>query len=475
MRNAMLLAMLALAALTPIAAAQASFITESSVLNDWLPIIFIAVTLSVTITAAYYLAGVILNSNRIKSNALNELAQAIGTAIVTVLIVCILAFAGSGTFSLVSLLSPSSMSTVCGQLASSSITMLNSNAAVSGVPTPTNTICGQISAISGGGASATQRLDYGLFATYVVLANVTNQAADNLNSMYIFEGWIGYLSQFTSHSGICTPVDCAIPGAPTEIDVEFSFKPLAGYGALSSITAPIEAEAGLTFYLMFVQLLVITLFLLAWPYFLAVGIVLRSTFFTRRIGGLLMAIGLTIVLLYPIMYLIEYSAFTSTSLTPIGGNVIPMMPLYEKLASGNTIVYGSNGINFFILPNARAVIDQYSCMPPVDPLTGQPNILLGEGLFAGSYLIPGVGLGTALINSVVGLVGKLPVTPLDLGGCSPDKAIDATLALTNMYGVVFVTGVVLPLLNVLIALATMTSISKLFGGDADILGLSKLI
>jgi hypothetical protein len=107
-----------------------------------------------------------------------------------------------------------------------------------------------------------------------------------------------------------------------------------------------QLEAVLTFYVMLMQLLVITFFLFAWPYILAAGIILRSSFFTRRTGGLLMAISLVAVLIYPILYGMEYGANRITVIaTPI---------ITTTLANGGTIALGSSETDSATLSGATS-------------------------------------------------------------------------------------------------------------------------
>jgi hypothetical protein len=126
-------------------------------------------------------------------------------------------------------------------------------------------------------------------------------------------------------------------------------------------------------------------------------------------------------------------------------------------------------INFFVLPDASRVLSYYHCMP-----NGPGGLVGSEAAFAAFYLIPGVGAVTGVLGV---LTGSVPATPLDwpLNGCTPTRAIDAALAVTNLYGITFAAGVLFPIINILVALAAMTGLSTLFGGDTDILGLSKLI
>jgi hypothetical protein len=489
MRKAALIAMAAvlLGIAVPCAAgAGAGFITGnySSIFQEWEPIVLIAVILSISIAAAYYMAGVLLDNKKIKANAIGEIGQAIGAAIIMIAVVAAIAVFGSGELSYVSVISPSSMGNLCAQLGTSRVTLLNSGGAINGNAVLTNMVCSQIVDIETGTANdPTSSVDYGLLANYVIIANVTRQDADNLNSLYIFENWVGFLSHFVETSQLCTPT-CLWTGKDAlSAMISLNSSPLAGYDKISDFTQPLEFQANLTFYVLFMQLLMIALFLFAWPYLIAAGLVLRTTFITRRAGGLLIAIGVTVVLLYPLMGILEYNAFNGANPSPIGINGLQLgtgalsaMALNELLPNGQMTVYGSNGINFFVLPNAGEVINANYCMPPAD------NVLLGEMAFAAPYLVPGYGLGTAIFNSAIGLVGALPYvyvpSPNPIGsaeGCGPTNALNTMMEVINLYGVAFVSGILFPFINILVALAAVISLSKLFGGDTDLIGLGKLI
>ncbi len=583
------------------AAAAQGFITPYSGFEEWLPVVFIGIVLGFLIVSVHYILGTALQNKKVTSSAVGELAQVIGAAVVAVIVIGILYFVGTSEFSFVSLISPSSVSLLCTQFSSSSVNFLSG--------APTNTICDSASSVLSGTGGITDSLDYGLFSSYAIVANITNQAANNLNSMYIFEGWIGFLSKFTSITEICEPAqDCWLPYAPRAFGLNISYSPLAGYASLSTVTAPLEAEASLTFYLLFMQMFVILMLLYAWPYLLAAGLIMKATFFTRRLGGLLMAMALSAVLILPLMYVLEYTAFSNLSLGPIGATNLPNAPVYESLPNGNVIIYGSNSIagyvpsylvpsasclsytvvgtsveqsrepsyvyesdcgnpdtastscayitysnpsvtplcpqvtasalpttqtcasgetgctfsgyvpysqapnagctsseyayettcgnaatatgrcsatpsntmlctsplssnvNFFVLPNIGDALSYYSCLPN--------NLLASEVAFSLYYLVPGFGLVTGIISGATGFFAQLPITPLNIAGvgsCVPAKAIQSVLMLANVYGIIFVDGVLLPLLNILIALSAVSGFAVLFGGDTDILGLSRLI
>ena len=198
--KAMLFFIAVAASATIAAAAAPSYISNYSVFQSWLPIVFIAVLFGIAISAVYYVIGAFLNNNKIKSNAIGELGQTIGTAVIAIIIIGVFALVGTGQLSLVPLLSPNSISTgVCSQLASSSLAMLNSHGSsqpagdsntANAIPTTTNAVCSGIASLANGqtGADLTPSIDYGLFYSYAILANVTDQAANNLNAFYVFTG-----------------------------------------------------------------------------------------------------------------------------------------------------------------------------------------------------------------------------------------------------------------------------------------------
>ncbi len=526
-------------------AALPNYISSYSAFQSWFPIILIGLVLGILIVAVYYMAGVLLNNPRVKARAVGEFGQVIGTGIIVVAILAVFALVGTGQLSISSLLAPSSISTVCGQLSNQQIngqpnpyapklSMLNANSFYksAGVvtPTPTNAICSAVDALASGtsGADPTPVIDYGLFSSYVILANLTNQVSFNLDAFYVFSGWIGFLSSFTAITTVCSPITCLIPGVPGT-GVSFSYAPLAGYSSITRIMEPAQYESVLTFYILLLQLLYVTLLLFAWPYFLAAGILLQTTFFTRKIGGLLIALSIAGVLIAPIIYAMEYTAFSGQTLSVIGANNLPTMPLYEQPLVGNAIVYGelsgsgyvggpltpapgcsaaqpyiweqvcgfsgtdvppclstitggycpppaitkpTSDWNVFVLPHADQVIRYFNCMPT--------DLVTNEAEFSAFYLIPGY---SAIIGGVGALVGTVPGTPLLLqpgqplyfNGCSPNNAINAALALTNLYGIIFVAGVMLPLINVILALGAALGLWVLLGGDKDIVGISKLV
>ncbi|MEM0149810.1 MAG: hypothetical protein QXW10_02865 [Candidatus Micrarchaeaceae archaeon] len=439
--------------------------TSFSAFNNWLPVITVALLLSVMIVGIYYMLGVILNNPSVKSRAISELGQVIGTAIIMLIILAALGLFGT-SFSLTSLVSPQIMNSICftgpNSLAGSPLALTNS-----GLPYATNAICNLAVSAGSSNPSFTTQLDYGLAASYVLLANLTNQSAVNLNSLYVFSGYVGSLSTLTSTTTFCfgpegNGVLCMLPiplsqGAVSALDtVTFSYKPLAGFSVLRIVLKPLETEANLIFESFVLQLLSISFFLYAWPFLLAAGIILRASFFTRRVGGLLIAMSLAATIFFPFVMLLEYSSLSNISaISPIGANSIPTLsiPGYK--------------LNYYVFPNIKNIASANSCYPYDNSLS------LGEIGAAAPYLVPFLGLGFGVAYALLGFVSYIP--SIYWVGCTPSNALNTVLTFVNAYGVMSVAGFILPLINILLSFSILVGISASLGGDTNLLGIGRLV
>ena len=500
------------ATICPPGTSNVLFISCYSQFLNWLPIVIVAVFLGFSIVAIYWMIGVLLANRNIQQGARTEFVQMIGTLIFLVIIIFVL-----NTFGTISqsLLNPTTTQTLCTQLQSSELNIVNSQYVDSkGTPSPANTICSQLVDNVGTGG-ATTNIDYGLASSFVIIANLTNQTASNLNATYMFESYAGFLASFVAETGVCLPGEtCEVPVLPRATDVTFFYAPLLGYQMLRSFTVPLEIEADLVFYLTVLQLVSIIIMLYIWPYVLAAGIVLRSTFFTRRLGGLMMAIALGFVILYPIIVTFEYYMLSTPSSTlpynaigvntAPGANALPARQIWERplgsWSNPSSLIPSQYSLNFYVLPNVRQVINYYWCLP--GPGGAQGGTLSSqEFAFAAYYIIPLTNVISALsavggafqssipelpsqstgytANYLAGTPGyggtpDPPPAPFYFG-CFPDNALQTVMALIDMYGIMSVEGFIIPLFNVLITLSGIYGLSFLFGGETSIPGLSRLV
>ncbi|MCL5419800.1 MAG: hypothetical protein M1354_02880 [Candidatus Marsarchaeota archaeon] len=305
------LGVLGAAPASPLKAGQLE--TPVSGFTSWLPVIILAIMLSMALVSAYYMIGVILDNVKVKGQAKGEFYQAIGTMVLVIIILFIFGIFGTSLTSTSSLAaSPASINTICNQLKNSPFQFTSSTYASGRVDSPTNLVCKIIAQDAGyknGIPTETANLDYGLAATYVIAANETNQTLNNLNALYFFEGESGYLRAFTSVTVFCVPAMCAIPVYPDRIMwFSYTYMPFEGYQLQRAFLPPVETMATLTFYLFLLQMTIILLLLYAWPAVLAAGIVLRTFSITRRAGGFMIALVIVVLIIYPIVVLFEYTS-----------------------------------------------------------------------------------------------------------------------------------------------------------------------
>ncbi len=524
------------------AASSTSITAPYSAFTNWFPVLLIASLLAVLLAGVYYMIGYFLNNARIKSSAISEVEQAAGSIFLVVIIVAVLYLVvTSASISFSGLLGShtSDFSKICNTyLKNNMVWMISSTQhdPATGLPYPTTAICQNLIGSNGPKASADQittNIDYGLASTYVVIANMTNQSIFELNSIYNLESIIFFLRNLNPYIGVCFPVECIAPIIPRAESLQLSYKPFNGYVLHRTIMPTIATQAILSNYMMTLELVIILMLLLFWPYLLGAGIVLRTIPFTRRAGGLIIAATIVGVLILPTIFLIEYSALNNLVAQPaIGSSQIQGMALcgfgpvqgsnnadvLYCYTSANTLqtsyiyknlqpqgwpatmnactsvptseakpfdspppCYVKKNLSLYAFPNAKDIITFYSCYPSSGTiLPTEAEILLSTLVSSATIAVQGV---LSLFASNFALGSNNLVSPFfsPTGGQScisqmnPHNLVATLTSLTNMYGIISVAGFILPILNLLICLSAMTGISSIIGGETTIIGLSRFI
>jgi len=206
-----------------------------------------------------------------------------------------------------------------------------------------------------------------------------------------------------------------------------------------------------------------------WPYLIFFGLILRSVFFTRKIGGLLIATAIGIIVFMPTVYAIEYLTLANSPSyynTAYGYNTATSIELATQNAQGSP-VQEPYVLNFFALPNLTEALDTYNCLPP------SGNLLAGEFEDIGTLAIPFYTIGAGIISAVqTGSV--VPNFPLP-ANCAPNDVMPSMYMLFQAYGIMGITAYFLPLINLLITLSAILGLSSLFGGDTELAGLARLV
>ncbi|MDE1868396.1 MAG: hypothetical protein KGH60_00285 [Candidatus Micrarchaeota archaeon] len=477
-----------------------------------------ALLLSGAIVAVWYFVGVLLQNNGIKASARSEFYQLIGTVVMVIVIVGVLTSFSAAFYSSLSssdLLSSASVSGLCYQLAQNSQLQLLSSGQGSLLSQSQGT--GQQSCSNsaiypfeqqsqatlpqgqyGGICSLvdlqctkptlTQQLDYPLASTGVIIANLTNQTATNLNQSFVVDAFLGFLQNLRPYTEICVGLPppspqclAPIPAPPRQFDLIMNFTPDAGYKLLTDnmnsfsalITSELESFVA--------QLVTVSIFLYMWPYILFIGIVLRSNFLTRKLGGLLMAIAIGLIMFFPAVYSIEYltlgHGLPSGPNTSFGFNTVTALP--SNALPSNTVDYT---MNFFVQPNVKNIAMHNLCWPETVSTDSKGNpVPVSESVFSAEFsdiaylLIPFSSI-VATVTSFSGTTVPSSVPNIGLpANCQPQSALHTFYAILDSYGIIGITAFWLPVLNLFMTITAILGLSGLLGGDTSLGGLERLI
>ncbi len=504
--------------------------TYTSVEAELLPLVFIALLLDAAIIGAWYLFGSLLGNGRVKEGAKNEFVQLLGTAILAAIIVGFMATVGgtiTGAFNSVPSLSTATVSSLCANI------MGKTQLSVLGAATSSNTfsflggayaqplqagqqppavfpgICSYVQHTD----TLDQQIDYPLAATSVIIANLTNQTANNLNDAFVLNAYLNYLGALHATMALCLQAQvnefgpCIIPlqapANPAALMIEGSYQPYAGMTLPADTVGTVGTLLGTALEMFLAQLSIVSMFLYLWPFLLFIGLVLRATPFTRKIGGLFISVALAVVLIYPSVFALEYMTNgIGNGVSNVAGSTNAALDQLGLTQQSIGEVYGFNGIltsnmlaidyshisspntppqtktytaNFFVQPSVRLIAEDYQCWP-TDP-AGNTDMTLAIAADTGSLLIPyssAVRLLLPLIQGGSSLMGSAPHLLIPYSCDSQDIEYIA-FTMFNLYGLMVVTVVLLPIFNIMITLSGIIGLSGLFGGDTGLAGLSRLV
>lgn len=477
---------------------------------QFLPVIIIALLLDSVIVSVWYLLGSLLNNNTMKSSARNEFYQLIGTMVLTVIIIVALGtFSGIFNTSLAgTIMSPQTISTMCSNIESTTnLNLLSSSSSysfLSGIANNPNAFRGLCSYASAENTnpSLTSNLDYPLAASGIVMANLTNQTFANLQNLFIINAYIGYQATAKPMVGLCIQGEinpagpCQIPvldpveGELVLLYINGSYAPYAGYSLPNSAISTVGNLLSLSLEVFLTELIMNSVFLYIWPFLIFVGLVLRATPFTRKIGGLFIAIAIGAVLFYPTVFALEY--------LNLGNGILPSL---ASLNPGSTAsyIYGFNSIttsnitaftnssytkykytpNFYVEPNLAQMALSDSCWPGSGTMTGPHGLLFAYGVDSGAMLLapakllfdPAELLVAFLVKGTTSGVSIMSLPSM----CSEYNVEQIAFQIINAYGLLGVTAYFLPILNLIITLSAILGLSGLLGGDTSLMGLERFV
>ena len=338
----------------------------------------------------------------------------------------------------------------------------------------------------------TYQLGDPLAASAVIIANLTNQTAFNLNNLYLEDAYLGFLSTLSPYFGICISGEINVPWCliplpepPPAFDLGITATPYAGYGLIYQGFRSLGTLMTSAYESFILQMTFVTMFLFIWPVLLFVGIVLRATFFTRKIGGLFIAVAIGAIFFFPVIYSIQYLVLgRGLGNVPGFGNTLSVNP--NSIAS----IYGFNGItsntltsipgytpNFYVEPQFNNIAASTGCwVDNGNPSAASGVLVNAEVSDIAALWIPFFSLAS-LISSIYGsFVGGYPSLPSIVQyQCSAQQAESVLFAYLNAYGIFGITAYLLPVLDILVTMSAIIGLSGLLGGDTQLAGLSRLI
>lgn len=183
------------------------------------------------------------------------------------------------------------------------------------------------------------------------------------------------------------------------------------------------------------------------PTFLAMGIILRTFFFSRKTGGLLMAIAIGIYTIYPLMYVLMQPFFT--------------LPVHDFEVETPDIMAGNCGVGCASSSGAF-------CTGVITP-SKVPFCMSSGGVIA-FYTLGVFTVGNTLTPSYMFYTGSKTVNKTVYGGMqTPYDGVLPTV------GYLLVPAAFLPLLNILITISFIKILSPTLGGDVEIAGITRII
>ncbi|MGC8669647.1 MAG: hypothetical protein ACP5TL_00650 [Candidatus Micrarchaeia archaeon] len=456
---------------------SSSFTTAKSLL---MPLVVVALMLDSAFIAIWYLIGTALGNSTVKAGARDEFYQLIGTVLLIAIVLGILYVIASSYISILNstaLMNSNTMYTLCQNVESlpKSLSLnivhdfLAGNSKFEG-------LCNIVKAGSlspQNQPTVTEELDYPLAASSVIVASLTDQSVREYNAAFLFDAFVGYLSKLSPQINVCVYPGwlspCIIPlyGAMQSPDflLHVAFTPYSGYSFIYKLLTPLGTLMTTAIEFFVAQLSINVIALYIWPYLIFLGLLFRSVFFTRKLGGLLIATAIGVILFYPTIYSIEYislSKSTSYYNSTYGYNTVTNIP---NSASSSINTYYT--LNFFSLPDLTAAISHYGCMP----LGG--NLISADTADSIVLLIPFYSIAAGVISAIES--GSVVPNFYLPSTCSPSNIMPVTFMLFEAYSIMGVTAYFLPIINLLITLTAIIGLSGLLGGDTELAGLAKLI
>ncbi|BCS90915.1 MAG: hypothetical protein ARM1_0372 [Candidatus Micrarchaeota archaeon] len=456
---------------------MSSIFTQVSSAIGFFDISVVAILISFLIVAIMYAFGAVIDNNEIKERAVSEFANSVYSIVLLVAIFAFLLFFANVYISAISTTSYNNyVAYSCNSLEGSQLPIIQNKQSQASLIYQLCNLYLNLGQLKG----RAYQIDYPISTAAITLANMSNQTFSNTVDIYSIQSYIYYLSGLKAIFGICTPTAGCFAyifqpkgsfQTPSAFGVRISYAPYLGLRIAYSSISPIADGISFAMNFMLGLLLIITIFIYAWPYLLAFGIILRTLSITRMVGGLLIAAIPIILLVLPTLFAIEYIAFNNAQSNNIYTNILGTdaanvlgYNIPQEKPNGQLYYYQ---LNLFDEPNIAYLANALNCS------TGS-NLLSMTSEDFGYLLIPFSSLFSS-ISSIINQQTKGVPTFYLPNYCSPKYAPYLVFYMARAYGIIASEAFILILFNLIIIVSGTSALSGLFGGDVGIAGLSKLL
>jgi hypothetical protein len=389
-----------------------------NVFNNWQQVAVLAAVISILFAAIAYLLSHIFRMKSLEVWAKDELYQALGSAfIIAIAVIAVTAFVSFA--------------------------------------------CSLSSACPAGGDHVSVAIN--------ILNNTKNESVQELQYLFSLSMRVGFLSKLGKYYDFSIPMNPACLTGECFTAFGFSWSMWQGGSLVAesldyvfSILIPMVSSFFAQLWaLRFIQA---TLF----PSLLALGIILRTFFFTRKTGGLLIAIAIGLYTIYPLMYIMlaPYMDFPVHDFNyPDTDWTYTVAAIPSCAGGGSPFLPGSVG------PNAPWCISAIGMLTYIIP--GLPTAVGNFGMV--NYMFR-----NGCVNAAVDCPGSsCPSTP---GYCSsnPDPIVYAGMrsqynGVLPTVGYMLVPAAFIPAIVILVTISFIRTLSPMLGGDVEIAGLTKLL
>lgn len=408
-------------------------------MKNWEPIAAMAIILSSSLVALAYMIASFIGDEKLKVWSKSEAMQVFYSILILGLIISLYLFVNSVIFA-----------------ASESVDAQHICAGVSGPSGAGQVVSGAFyyaAPVSENGVELAIPCHIALAETF--LEDIFNNAKD-MNS-----GILGTSTWYNTWSSASLTFEEIAPPRPSVTVV-----PLAGLSMVAeSLTTAFEMTVRLMAIVRLQQLFIAIAHESIFPLFLVSGIILRTFFFTRKLGGLLIAIAISVYTILPGTYIIGGYILTQAS----GGSLSLIQLNYDKLPYPS--FNPSNPSDLATNPATISGTSANLCQSTQDVQTARQG-----GAWAWTKQKAGSAWTwvTSKLKGIMSLFGGQMITQTYNGFKNNPWLLGDDGVIDNVAKLAIFTTLI-PFIAIMATLAGIKVMSPMFGGDVDIPGLSRLI